>query len=215
MQQMPAACGHCGYLYPSGYYSDPGDTGIRVSPETLEVAKVTTPCPMCGRYRGTVLAHEYRLVEDAAALLQGPENPVEELNSLASLLREAREHDETAAETKTRADKQAPELCALVDKLLDDKPESMEDDTWSTLLLSTIDELAPTGGNGNADELLVPSEVIYNALNQYNITTVQVPPTAEAQQAERKVGRNDPCPCGSGKKYKKCHGSPTVGAGPA
>jgi len=22
----------------------------------------------------------------------------------------------------------------------------------------------------------------------------------------RKVGRNDPCPCGSGKKYKKCHG---------
>lgn len=23
-----------------------------------------------------------------------------------------------------------------------------------------------------------------------------------------KVGRNDPCPCGSGKKYKKCHGAP-------
>jgi preprotein translocase subunit SecA len=22
----------------------------------------------------------------------------------------------------------------------------------------------------------------------------------------KKVGRNDPCPCGSGKKYKKCHG---------
>ncbi|MCM1151819.1 MAG: preprotein translocase subunit SecA [Alistipes sp.] len=25
-------------------------------------------------------------------------------------------------------------------------------------------------------------------------------------QAEKKVGRNDPCPCGSGKKYKNCHG---------
>jgi len=23
----------------------------------------------------------------------------------------------------------------------------------------------------------------------------------------KKVGRNDPCPCGSGKKYKKCHGA--------
>ena len=22
-----------------------------------------------------------------------------------------------------------------------------------------------------------------------------------------KVGRNDPCPCGSGQKYKKCHGA--------
>ena len=25
--------------------------------------------------------------------------------------------------------------------------------------------------------------------------------------AEERVGRNDPCPCGSGKKYKKCHGA--------
>jgi len=23
----------------------------------------------------------------------------------------------------------------------------------------------------------------------------------------KKVGRNDPCPCGSGRKYKKCHGA--------
>ena len=22
----------------------------------------------------------------------------------------------------------------------------------------------------------------------------------------KKIGRNDPCPCGSGKKYKYCHG---------
>jgi len=25
-------------------------------------------------------------------------------------------------------------------------------------------------------------------------------------RSERKIGRNDPCPCGSGKKYKQCHG---------
>jgi preprotein translocase subunit SecA len=25
-------------------------------------------------------------------------------------------------------------------------------------------------------------------------------------QAGPKIGRNDPCPCGSGKKYKSCHG---------
>jgi preprotein translocase subunit SecA len=24
---------------------------------------------------------------------------------------------------------------------------------------------------------------------------------------QQKAGRNDPCPCGSGKKYKKCHGA--------
>jgi len=26
-------------------------------------------------------------------------------------------------------------------------------------------------------------------------------------RVEKKVGRNDPCPCGSGKKYKNCHGA--------
>ena len=25
-------------------------------------------------------------------------------------------------------------------------------------------------------------------------------------RVEKKIGRNDPCPCGSGKKYKNCHG---------
>jgi len=44
-----------------------------------------------------------------------------------------------------------------------------------------------------------------------------VPESAEASQqpvtpqpvtrAQPKVGRNDPCPCGSGKKYKQCHGA--------
>ena len=30
---------------------------------------------------------------------------------------------------------------------------------------------------------------------------------APVKRAQAKVGRNDPCPCGSGKKYKKCHGA--------
>lgn len=28
------------------------------------------------------------------------------------------------------------------------------------------------------------------------------------RNATKQVGRNEPCPCGSGKKYKKCHGKP-------
>ena len=30
--------------------------------------------------------------------------------------------------------------------------------------------------------------------------------SSAAKSADKKVGRNEPCPCGSGKKYKKCHG---------
>lgn len=47
-------------------------------------------------------------------------------------------------------------------------------------------------------------------LQQFNDRVTQfVPPpslpTSPARTA--KVGRNDPCPCGSGKKFKRCHGS--------
>jgi uncharacterized protein YecA (UPF0149 family) len=31
-------------------------------------------------------------------------------------------------------------------------------------------------------------------------------PIQQVVRQDPKVGRNDPCPCGSGKKYKSCHG---------
>jgi preprotein translocase subunit SecA len=34
-----------------------------------------------------------------------------------------------------------------------------------------------------------------------------VAPVQQVVRAQEKVGRNDPCPCGSGKKFKKCHGA--------
>ncbi|KTC92891.1 MULTISPECIES: preprotein translocase subunit SecA [Legionella] len=41
----------------------------------------------------------------------------------------------------------------------------------------------------------------YDDVDESNI------PENTFKRAERKIGRNDPCPCGSGKKYKSCHGS--------
>jgi preprotein translocase subunit SecA len=42
-------------------------------------------------------------------------------------------------------------------------------------------------------------------LSQSNSNT-QEKASAQPVKVEKKVGRNDPCPCGSGKKYKNCHG---------
>lgn len=41
-----------------------------------------------------------------------------------------------------------------------------------------------------------------NLSNVMNVTTTPV----TVKRSERKIGRNEPCPCGSGKKYKKCCG---------
>ncbi len=37
-------------------------------------------------------------------------------------------------------------------------------------------------------------------------TTVDAQTVGHAIPEGVRVGRNDPCPCGSGKKYKQCHG---------
>jgi uncharacterized protein YecA (UPF0149 family) len=37
----------------------------------------------------------------------------------------------------------------------------------------------------------------------------QIPRSNSGLLKTRKVGRNEPCPCGSVKKYKKCCGDPT------
>ena len=48
--------------------------------------------------------------------------------------------------------------------------------------------------NAAPEELLAPTAQAKEAGSQPQVNTVP------------KVGRNDPCPCGSGKKYKQCHG---------
>lgn len=54
-------------------------------------------------------------------------------------------------------------------------------------------------------------KMIYSAASQVDVFKQEAPeekeaqPVAPVQKASTKLGRNDPCWCGSGKKYKKCH----------
>jgi preprotein translocase subunit SecA len=41
---------------------------------------------------------------------------------------------------------------------------------------------------------------------QAEVRTAEPLPAIAARRVSDKVGRNDPCPCGSGKKFKQCHG---------
>ena len=46
----------------------------------------------------------------------------------------------------------------------------------------------------------------------YQVVQKQQGRGVELRREMPKVGRNDLCPCGSGKKYKQCHGRTTTGA---
>jgi preprotein translocase subunit SecA len=47
-------------------------------------------------------------------------------------------------------------------------------------------------------------------IQQTHTNREETEPQARTKRTGPKVGRNDPCPCGSGRKYKKCHGAATL-----
>ena len=59
-----------------------------------------------------------------------------------------------------------------------------------------------------ADKGALPEIVQPRASNQPGANGDPVRPQKRIQpvRVDKKVGRNEPCPCGSGKKYKQCHG---------
>jgi len=47
---------------------------------------------------------------------------------------------------------------------------------------------------------------IVHTVFKVSIEKKEIPARRPTSVPGQKVGRNDPCPCGSGKKYKHCHG---------
>ena len=81
--------------------------------------------------------------------------------------------------------------------------------------LDQPEQLQPEQGNGNlqyAHETAAGAEVIAAAgAGSSSVATAfssqPAASTATAVNEHKDVGRNDPCWCGSGKKFKKCHGA--------
>jgi preprotein translocase subunit SecA len=65
-----------------------------------------------------------------------------------------------------------------------------------------------TAPNGQAQRQTVPRDAsAQRRFDQLHTNRDDAGGPAPVRKAEAKIGRNDPCPCGSGKKYKKCHGA--------
>lgn len=76
---------------------------------------------------------------------------------------------------------------------------AIEDDTAKYVLKTKIRQ---------EDEIKREEVVDKNTLQAGNTQQNQKKPVRRKPTVnEIKIGRNDPCPCGSGEKYKNCHGS--------
>ena len=72
---------------------------------------------------------------------------------------------------------------------------------------SAVPQQEQQGGGANVSPVgpeAMPKAVDVNSLR----TSGEVKFNPATMKKEKKVGPNDPCPCGSGLKYKKCHGKP-------
>ncbi len=80
-------------------------------------------------------------------------------------------------------------------EMFDQMVHSIQENTVK--MLYTV-QLRPEAGEPKREQVAKPTQASGGSANSSEGTTVQA--------KSSKVGRNDPCPCGSGKKYKKCCG---------
>ncbi len=76
--------------------------------------------------------------------------------------------------------------------------------TYLTTIFKMVAVPAPS-----VDTEIIPQNAEYRGAEEtssFASTEKEKPAIQKPISAGPKVGRNDPCPCGSGKKYKKCHG---------
>jgi preprotein translocase subunit SecA len=81
-------------------------------------------------------------------------------------------------------------------------------------MLTLLSRSARTQGPENAANAAAPAPQVTTTVTSGGTSATSsaepeqeiVLPTVTIRRETPKVGRNDPCPCGSGKKYKQCHG---------
>ncbi len=71
---------------------------------------------------------------------------------------------------------------------------------------SMVDHLAQNYPGESLDREQLVDEACY-AVQDLRLHWLDKAPKPATRRVEAKPGRNDPCPCGSGKKFKKCHGA--------
>ncbi len=154
------------------------------------------------------------IVENTISLLEGPEATVSELERLAGVLREARDRGADLDEVRNTVEREFPGLGQRLSQLL--VPRTPADlAAYITVILTIISMILMAKQDDRPVEINA-DQVINNITVEAPTPAAQRPATAPSvttspspayEGGGSKVGRNDPCPCGSGRKFKRCHGA--------
>jgi len=96
-----------------------------------------------------------------------------------------------------------PDAAEMLDGSLQDIVALAEDDRGEPAISMYSEDGPPSVSNERLDHLAAAIWAVYELRQMWRSLGPRVAPVRKAPEP----GRNDPCPCGSGKKYKKCHGA--------
>ena len=96
-----------------------------------------------------------------------------------------------------------PEAAEMMESALEDIRALVEPDPGEPALSMYSEDGPPSVSNERLDQL---ANAIWGAYELRQVAR-SLGPRIDPVRKDAEPGRNDPCPCGSGKKYKKCHGA--------
>jgi len=82
---------------------------------------------------------------------------------------------------------------------------------WLALVIVILEHvISLTAGSDHGYRAVTPAQVetIITRVIEQSKHTMETPASAPHRRQGRAPARNEPCPCGSGTKYKRCHGAP-------
>lgn len=200
MSVMPAFCDNCGAIFNSGFAGE-GASNVTIT------NCMSGPCPRCGGM-GHVPDGVYNFIGNTIEFLSGPQRTIDELRKLALLLQTAREKQFAPEKIKEDIEKELPDFLSLfIDILPKTKTELYG---FIGFILAAI-TLLINSANFSSNKPISKTEVQQITQVVINNSIVQIGSGQNIQinkpvVKNNKIGRNDPCPCGSGLKFKKCCG---------
>lgn len=205
MPRLPGICEECGAIYPSA---------LRAAASGEAPAfEVPAPCPVCGgsgrvppevldrlgslvRAAGVVGGDRERLGDVEDRFRDAAVEPGQSLDADAERIRRAR--------LRARVDSDVgPDLVAALPGFRRGEVEAFLRLLRIAVELELAERPAGEAEGGRVDRML---EAAYDRHGADEAPGAGEPGPAErARRRLHAAGRNDPCPCGSGEKYKECH----------
>jgi len=204
---LPAFCDTCGTAFPSSFVVNGRVSGLSMAGNSAG------PCPKCGG-RGHVPDGVFNFVGQTIEIVSAPRRTFDELSRFANIVRRARESGAPSDAVAREIRESTPNFAGIASLL----PKNRQDWYAFLNLLLVIVTLAMqlTKHTENPPENITVNHVIEQVCKDWSkqpTVTKQSPERAEKiakrplVKSGHKTGRNETCPCGSGKKYKKCHGA--------